>query len=298
VCGDFFKKSPHTHGFSEPELVSEKLSMNHEGKTSFLTRGPLRAMMIGLTKIFSKNTELSRKLMQNKPLKSVQLPRPPALPKKYLGRSLPQGQLASFGRYSQLSLSHEQYSSQIAEHVSFEQMLLKQVSMHGSELTHAQVRDSRWIESDLANANWVQADFARVELLNCRLTGFHAIEARLQDVLFKDCQASLAQFRFATFKTARFEHCDFSDADFQGADLSGAAFVDCNLSGAEMSDVKLAGADLRGCTLDGLHVGLHELQGAIIDPSQALALVQAFGIVIEWPETGTPDQVAQPIKPS
>lgn len=228
--------------------------------------------------------------MQNKLQKPGQAPRQPALPKKYLGRSLPQGQLDTFGRYSQLSLAHEQYSGQAAERLSFEQMLLKQVSMHATELGNAQIQDSRWVECDLANANWFQADFARVELLNCRLTGFHAIESRLQDVLFKDCQATLAQFRFATFKTARFEHCDLSDADFQGANLSGSVFVDCDLSRAEMSGARLVGADLRGCVLDGLRAGLPELQGATIDPSQALALIQAFGILISWPEGSPPDK--------
>lgn len=228
--------------------------------------------------------------MQNKVQKPVQMPRPPALPKKYLARSLPEGQLAAFGRYAQLALTHEYYPGQIAERLSFDQVLAKQVSLHSTELAHAQIIDSRWLECDLANASWFQADFARVEMLNCRMTGFHAIEARLQDVLLKDCQATLAQFRFATFKAARFEHCDFSDADFQGADLTGAVFVDCNLSRAEMSDAKLVGADLRGCVLDGLHASWRELQGATIDPSQALALVQAFGVIVAWPDTGAPDQ--------
>jgi uncharacterized protein YjbI with pentapeptide repeats len=224
------------------------------------------------------------KQMQNKPYKAAQLLKPPALPKKYAGRSLPQEQLEAFGRYSQFSLAHEQWIGQSAERISFDQMLLKQVSLHTTELAYARMSDSRCLECDFANANWFQPDFARVEFLNCRLTGFHAIEARLQDVLFKDCQASLAHFRFATFKTARFEHCDLSDADFQGSDLSGVVFVDCDLSRAEMSGVKLAGADLRGCVLDGLHASWKELQGATIDPSQALALVQAFGVIIEWPE--------------
>lgn len=225
--------------------------------------------------------------MQNKPLKAVQMPRPPALPRKYAARSLPQGQLEAFGRYGQLSLAREQWIGQSAERLSFEQTLFKQVSLHTTELAHAQMNDCRCLECDFANAHWFQPDFARVEFINCRLTGFHAIEARLQDVLFKDCQASLVQWRFATFKTARFEHCDLSDADFQGADLSGAVFVDCDLSRAEMSGVKLVGADLRGCVLDGLHAGWRELQGATIDPSQALAMVQAFGITIEWPENSS-----------
>jgi uncharacterized protein YjbI with pentapeptide repeats len=226
--------------------------------------------------------------MQNKSQRPIQPLKPPALPKKFLGRTLPEGQLAAFGRYSQLALTHEQFVGQTAERLSFDQILFRQGSLHASELAHAQINDSRLIECDLANANWFQADFARVELLNCRLTGFHTIEARLQDVLFKDCQATLAQFRFSTFKTARFEHCDFSDADFQGADLTGVVFAHCNLSRAEMSGAKLAGADLRGCTLDGLHAGWQELQGTIIDPSQALALVQALGIIVEWPEGSAP----------
>jgi uncharacterized protein YjbI with pentapeptide repeats len=211
-------------------------------------------------------------------------PKPPMLPKKFSGRALPEPQLATYGRYSQLALVSDQLSNQSAERLSFDQMQLKQVNLHGTELAHAQIHDSRLIQCDLANANWFQADFARVELVGCRLTGFHTIESRLQDVLFKDCQAALAQFRFAVFKTARFEQCDLSDADFEGADLSGVVFLNCNLSGAEMSRAKLAGADLRGCELNGLHAGWQELQGAIIDPSQALALVQAFGIIVAQPD--------------
>ena len=222
--------------------------------------------------------------MQSKPRISTQPLKAPLLPKKFLGRALPDPQLAAYGRYSQLHLAREQFTGQIAERLSFEETLLKQVSLHTTDLAHARFGDCRLHECDLANASWFQSDLARVEMLNCRLTGLRAIESRWQDVLFKDCQASLAQFRFATFKTARFEHCDLSDADFQGADLSGTVFLDCDLSRAEMSQARLNGADLRGCVLDGVHVGLSELRGAIIDPSQALPLVQAFGIVIAWPE--------------
>lgn len=220
---------------------------------------------------------------KNQPQRPMQPLKAPGLPKKFVGRTLSGAQLAAYGRYAQLGLTSEQFSGQFAEHLSFEETLLKQVSLHTTELAHVRLGDSRLSECDLANANWLQADCARVEILHCRLTGFRAIESRWQDALFKDCQASLAQFRFAIFKTARFDHCDLSDADFQSADLTGVAFVDCDLSRAELSGAKLAGADLRGCKLDGVHAGLNELRGAIIDPSQSLALVQAFGIVVTWP---------------
>lgn len=226
--------------------------------------------------------------MQQKSSKNGTFPRSPNLPKRFDGRSLPGPLLEPYGRYSGLSLAHDQLSAQSAEHLSFEQMLLKQVNLHGSELTLAQMRDVCLNECDLANANWPKADLARVEVLNCRLVGFHIIEARLQDLLFKHCQVSLAQFRFTLFRTVRFEHCDLSDADFQGADLSGVAFVDCNLSRAEMSGAKLTGADLRGSVLDGLHVGWQELQGATVDPNQALALVRSSGVIVEAPAQGLP----------
>lgn len=227
--------------------------------------------------------------MEQKSTRIVPTITPPALPRKFPGRALPTPLLETYGRYSQISLIQERFDEQVAERLSFEQMLLRQVSLHGTELVHLQVRDTRLSECDLANANWSQADLARIEVLGCLLTGFHCIESRIQHALFKDCQASLAQFRFTTFnKSARFEHCDFSDADFQGADLSGVVFDNCDLRRVEMSGARLVGADLRGCELDGLRAGWQELQGAIIDPTQALALVQALGIIVKWPE-GKPD---------
>lgn len=207
--------------------------------------------------------------------------KPPMQPKKFAGRALPDPQLTSYGRYSQLLLTNDQFNQQSAQRLTFDQMLCKQLGFQGSELSSIQVSDSRFLDCDLVNASWGKADFARVEFLSCRLTGFRSIESRLQDVFFKDCQLELAQFRFVLCKGARFENCDLSDADFQGADLTGVLFINCNLSRVEMSGAKLQRADLRGCKIEETRVGWTELQGATIDAAQALALVRAQGIRVE-----------------
>ncbi len=222
--------------------------------------------------------------MQSKVPKSERIVKAPLLPKRMAGKSLPPGQLLKHEHYSQLALTQDQWIGQTAERVTFEQCVFKQVGMSATTLTQMHLVDSRLNACDLANAIWSQADFLRSELVGCRMTGFQSVEARYQDVLFKDCQAMLAQFRFATFKAARFEDCDLSNADFQGADLTGVAFIHCDLQQVEMSGAKLMGADLRGCKIDGMRAGWKELQGALVDPQQAVALVKAFGIIVEWPE--------------
>jgi uncharacterized protein YjbI with pentapeptide repeats len=50
----------------------------------------------------------------------------------------------------------------------------------------------------------------------------------------------------------------------------------------ELSGSKLGGLDLRTCNLDGARVGIHELRGATINLQQAISLVQALGIKVEF----------------
>lgn len=207
--------------------------------------------------------------------------KPPLFPKKMTARGLPAATLEDHEQYSQITLAQELLMGQVADYLTFAQVQCKGVNMNSTTFTHLQLSDVRLNECDLANAHWPEAGLHRVEAIECRMTGFVAIEAKFQDVLFKQCKINLAQFRFSTFKAVRFEDCDLSDADFQGADLTGVSFVRCNLQNVEMSGAKLIGADLRSSTLDGLRAGPRELQGAIVDAAQALVLVQAFGIIVK-----------------
>jgi len=217
----------------------------------------------------------------NKSERSLKVPK---IPKSGLAKGLPDDHIQDQAYYTQLILAHENLIDQIANHLAFDQVLFQHIRMSNTQFKKVQLLDSRFTTCDLANAEWAEANFRRVELIDCQLTGFRAIEAVVQDTLFKECKGSFAQFRFATLKQVRFEHCDLSEADFQEASLSDVTFIGCNLHNVEMSGAKLVGVDLRGSKIDGLRAGLNELKGAILDPGQALAFVRGIGIRVEPPE--------------
>ncbi|MBO0782512.1 MAG: pentapeptide repeat-containing protein, partial [Ktedonobacteraceae bacterium] len=100
---------------------------------------------------------------------------------------------------------------------------------------------------------------------------------------FKDCQCVFAQFRFARIRSVLFSHCDLHEADFQGASLKDVVFDDCNLTGVELSGATLSNVDLRSSKIDNMRAGPRELQGAIIEPQQALAFVRGMGIEVKLP---------------
>jgi uncharacterized protein YjbI with pentapeptide repeats len=230
--------------------------------------------------------------------------RPPQLPKQFALSDLPEGQIVHHGRYQSLALSRLSVVGQVADAPCFEQVRWLHIDASASQLRGIQFDDVRFEHCNLANAEWPRAALRRCELLDSRLTGFTASYSYLQEVLVKDCTAHLLKLRSVHCKAARFERCalieadfqhaklphivfsqcDLTGADFRHADLAGARFSRCELRGADLSGAKLAGADLRGCTLDGTRVGLAELRGATIDPPQALALVRALGLTVEWSE--------------
>ncbi|MEZ4727820.1 MAG: pentapeptide repeat-containing protein [Caldilineaceae bacterium] len=142
------------------------------------------------------------------------------------------------------------------------------------------VTDTRFESCDLANAAWEQFLAHRVAFLDCQLVGWDAGEAHLQNVRFQACNGQFAGFRFATCKSVYFEQCDLRHANFQRADLSGVIFHKCDLRHAQLSGAKLQGTDFRGSQIEAMHVGLHELPGAIVDPFQAAYLAGLLGVVI------------------
>ena len=59
-------------------------------------------------------------------------------------------------------------------------------------------------------------------------------------------------------------------------------YIAANLEpGHKLSDAKLAGADLRGSKIEGVRLGLKELQGAIVDMEQAIAIARLLGVVVQ-----------------
>jgi len=222
--------------------------------------------------------------MANKRRRSGGAIKAPDLPQQKLEKAPPGNWIEDGMNCTQSILMRNDLSGRSVRHLSFDQILFEQVELSRTHVEYVRVLDSRFQACNFANAKWMRVDFARVELLGCNLTGFHANEARFQDTFFKECIGHYVQCALAKFEAVRFENCDLSDANFFEADLSGVLFVNCDLSNADFSGAKLVGADLRGSKIDGIRVSSRELQGATIDPTQALALVRGMGISVKAPE--------------
>lgn len=186
--------------------------------------------------------------------------------------------------YTQLAVTHSNFSSDTSRNLAFDQIVFKQVDMTNTHWEKIHVVDSRFDTCDIANADWPAAGLHRVELLGCHLTGWRMFETQIQDTVFRECSGAFAQFALSRFKAVRFEDCDLTEANFHDADLTGVVFSNCNLTGADFAGTKLVGADLRGSRIDGLHVGPLELIGATIDPTQAIAFIKGSGIKVALPD--------------
>lgn len=188
--------------------------------------------------------------------------------------------LEDHGEYSSLGLSGCDLTGQQAGDILFEQVHFRHAAFTRTHLVKIRLADTRAEVSDLSGASWEKARFRRAEFIGCRLLGIQLLDAQLEDVVFKDCNLEGAVFVSTTFKAVRFEKCSLRGAAFEEVDLTGAVFYQCDLSNASLRGAKLHGADLRGSSINGLQAAAKELQGAIIDPTQAIQVVSLLGITV------------------
>jgi uncharacterized protein YjbI with pentapeptide repeats len=205
---------------------------------------------------------------------------PPQLPKLAYAEELPGEKLLDQAQYTQLALSGGTFAEQSAQQILFEQAVFKRVNFSRTRLPRVEWRDARLEACDLSGVEWEKARLRRVELIGCRLVGAKLLDAGLEDVLIRNCVGDLALFWSAIFKVARFEHSRLREASFVKADLTGVIFRDCDLSRADLREAKLAGADFRQSVIGGMQVGLRELQGVVIDPTQTAYVAGLAGLVI------------------
>lgn len=205
----------------------------------------------------------------------------PRLPSRGLDVETMPPPLADGTSYSQVVVSHAELHDQVADDVLFEQVLFRRVNLMQTNLSRAQMLDVRFETCDLVGAEWEKVHLNRVECIGSRLMGLKLIKAEIENVFVKDCNAEFAIFWDAVFKGVRFEHCILGETSFERADLSGVVFHDCDLRKADLRGAKLVGTDFRGSRIDGLQVGLKELRGAIVDPSQTLYLAALLGITVK-----------------
>jgi uncharacterized protein YjbI with pentapeptide repeats len=198
---------------------------------------------------------------------------------------LPADALSDHEELSRIGLANCDLAGTEARGMLIDQARFSRVDLSRSKLPTLELLDARLESCDLAGADWEKGRFTRVELLDCRLTGTRFFDATADDLIMRDCNCELAIFWSARFRRVRFDRCLFRRASFEGADLTGVIFRGCDLTGADLRNAKLQGTDLRGSTITGLQVHVRDLEGAIVDPGQALDLAPLLGVhVLSEPE--------------
>jgi uncharacterized protein YjbI with pentapeptide repeats len=158
--------------------------------------------------------------------------------------------------------------------------VLERVQFAGGQFGSMVWKDVRLVGCDLANIRAHRIALVRVELIDCRFTGFRAAALDWQDVLIQNGDGRYSQFQGGKFRSCEFDGCNCQDADLQEADLAGSIFRSCNLSGADLRGAKLQNTDFRKSEVDGMLIGMNDLQGAIVDPAQAMILARVLGLQI------------------
>jgi uncharacterized protein YjbI with pentapeptide repeats len=210
---------------------------------------------------------------------TVDVPRLPRRPGA--ATPLPAAELVDGSAFQDITVANAELADVTANDPSFERVLLKRTNLARSKLTLATWIDVRWDTSDFAEGHWEKALFLRVEFLGCRMMGTQLLEARMQHVRFSRSNITYARFWNARFEHTRFEQCELREASFEGANLSGVVFDRCDLREADLRGTTLHGTDLRGSQLDGLRVGVKDLEGAIIDAQQAVQLAALLGVIVK-----------------
>jgi fluoroquinolone resistance protein len=164
------------------------------------------------------------------------------------------------------------------------------------DLTDASSRGALFSECTFRECRFSSSTHVDSAFVNCTFTG-----CRFFDATFTDCKLVGSMFDRCSFELLRCEGGDCSFVGMPGADLRRASFRDVrmreadltgarcdgarlhrvDLSAASLHGAKLSDADLRGSDLSSLDPTAVTLDGAIVDPDQAIVIATALGLDVQ-----------------
>jgi uncharacterized protein YjbI with pentapeptide repeats len=153
----------------------------------------------------------------------------------------------------------------------------------GDRLRMVRLSRGRFVDCDLSNAEWEMPSLTDIAFERCRMTGFRILRGRGGPISFKDCLGRYLQLERCQFKKAHFSDCQLVEASFVECELPGAAISGCDLTSTVLSGSHLPKADLRGSRLGGLRASWTELEGVILDPEQAMAVLKGHADITVLP---------------
>ena len=139
----------------------------------------------------------------------------------------------------------------------------------------------RFEHCDLSNILFAESSLFRVEFISCKLVGTNLPETILNHCRMQDCNARYLNFSMSKINQAEFTTCDLRNSDFNDCKLTSIAFTNCELVEAEFSHTPLSGIDLSDSHIEGIHVNLPDIRGAIVSTHQAMDLTSLLGLVIK-----------------
>ncbi|MCC8155551.1 MAG: pentapeptide repeat-containing protein, partial [Tannerellaceae bacterium] len=147
-------------------------------------------------------------------------------------------------------------------------------------------RMARFIDIIFKNCDFSLADlggssFIRVEFTDCKLSGTNLSEGTFNQVLFNNCHGKYSLFNNDKFTGTSFSSCDLQGVVLDECKLHSIYFDACNLSEAEFYYTPLKGVDFRTSVIDRIRLNGPELKGAIVNSFQAADLARILGVIIE-----------------
>lgn len=183
--------------------------------------------------------------------------------------------------YEDILISGNDFSKIKTKSISFTKTIFRKVIFSESDMKRLRLYDCRFEQCDIVNANWANSAIQRTEFFQCRITGFNINGSQLKTISFKECKGEYTQFRQLQCKSISFKQCQLSFADFSESLMPEAVFTECDINNSDFLNTYLKDADIRSTNIDNIRIGIKELQGVIVDPSQALYLAGLLGIKIK-----------------
>lgn len=166
----------------------------------------------------------------------------------------------------------------------WEELTIKNLNLSGMDLTSYRLTDVELVNCDLSNINLTDTRLQDVSFTGCKLLGidFTSVNHMLLQVNFNACEVSLCSLhalplKETSFGASRLLECDFIECDLQKADLS-----HCDLSATRFEGCNLKDADLREARNYFIDPKSNELFGASFSLPEAVCLLQAMGLHVEY----------------
>ena len=171
-----------------------------------------------------------------------------------------------------------------AQGTIWEDLTIKGVDLSGMQLTSYRLTNVELVNCDLSNIKLVDTRFQDVSFTGCKLLGidFTSVNHMLLQMSFNACEMSLCSLHGLPLKDTLFGASRLLECDFVESDLQQADFSHCDLSATRFVDCNMKKADFREARNYFIDPTCNELFGASFSLPEAVCLLQAMGMNIEY----------------